>query len=259
MVTLNIPLVQLQIVFLIFIRVISIIFVAPVFEARNIPILFKVGLAMTISFLLYPIIQLEPISFETSLIIFVIRLFREIALGVLIGFSIKFVFAGIQLAGQIAGFQMGFSIANVMDPLSSMQIPILAQINYLVAVLIFLALNAHHWFLKALVESFYLLPPFNFQFNSLIIKPVIGFAGDMFVIAIKVGGPVIAVMLLTSVALGLIAKTVPQIQILIVAMPLKIMIGLIFLCLSLPYIAAYLKILFFDCGKDIFLLLRLLS
>ncbi len=252
----NISLPQLQIFFLIFLRVGAIMMFIPVFDSRNIPVLFKAGLAFSVSILLFPILKLDNIPFITSAIPFGIGVVGEIMMGAVIGLSVRLIFAGIQLAGQLAGFQMGLAIANVMDPVTSAQISIIAQLNNLMAMLIFLTINAHHMFLRALAESFRLIPPFDVQFSNSLIEHLISLSGNMFIIAIKVGAPVIVALLLTNVAFGLIARTVPQMNIFLVAMPIQIVVGLLFLAFALPYLLLFFRQIFNESGRDILLLLR---
>jgi flagellar biosynthetic protein FliR len=252
----NIPLQQLQAFFLIFLRVGAIMMTAPLFGSKNIPLLLKAGLLLSISMVLFPIINLDPIPFLTEVMPFGLGVIGEIILGVTIGLSVRLLFAGIQLAGQLAGFQMGLAIVNVMDPQTSAQVPILAQFNNLIAMMVFLAINAHHWFLRSLMESFRLVPPFNFTLNYSLVEHLMMLGGNMFIIALKIGAPIIATMLITSVALGLIARTVPQMHIFIVAMPLKILIGLLMLSLTAPYLSSFLHEVFRGLGRDIFLILK---
>ena len=228
----------------------------PLFGSKNIPVLVKAGLLLSISIVLFPVINLDHAPFLTGIIPFGLGVIGEILLGITIGLSVRLLFTGIQLAGQLAGFQMGLAIVNVMDPQTSAQVPILAQFNNLIAMLIFLAINAHHWFLRALVESFNLVPLFTFSLTRSLIEHLIMIAGNMFIIAIKIGAPIIATMLITSVALGLIARTVPQMHIFIVAMPLKIIIGLLILSLTIPYLSSFLKNVFNGLGTDILTLLN---
>jgi flagellar biosynthetic protein FliR len=252
----NISLPQLQIFFLIFLRVGAIMMFIPVFDSRNIPVLFKAGLAFSVSLLLFPILKLDDIPFINSAIPFGIGVIGEIMMGAIIGLSVKLIFAGIQLAGQLAGFQMGLAIANVMDPVTSAQVSIIAQLINIIAILIFLTINAHHMFLRALAESFRLIPPFNVQFSNSLIEQLISISGNMFIIAVKVGAPVIVSLLLTSAAFGLISRTVPQMNVFLVAIPLKIVVGLLFLAFALPYLLPYFRQLFNESGRDILLLLR---
>ena len=259
MATLNIPVDAFYGVMLIFLRVAAIVFSAPVLDTNTIPAVFKAGLALAVSILLLPAVDTVVTVKDLSLMTFVIGVFSEIAIGVTIGLSVKLLFAGIQLAGQIVGYQMGFAVANVVDPATSAQIPILAQFYNLTAMLVFLAINAHHLFFSALVDSYTILPPLSMHISPQLVEMMMRLAANMFVVAVKVGAPLIAVMLMVSVALGMVARTVPQIHIFIVAMPLKIVIGLFFLLMVSPYLTAYLIDLFSSYQVTLFDLIRLMA
>jgi flagellar biosynthetic protein FliR len=259
MIFLNISLPQLQLFFLVFLRIGTILMTIPVFDSKTIPHLFKLALAFATSLVLFPLLKLHPIPVAHSLFTLGIGAAREILLGLTIGFSVKFIFAGVQLAGQLVGYQMGLAIAHVLDPAESLQIPLLAQFNNLVALLIFLSINAHYWFIRALTHSYRIVPPLSAHFDGSLMEQLVQLGGNVFVIAIQVGAPVIAVLLVTSAAFGLVARTVPQMNVFIVAMPLKIGVGLIFLGFSLPYFAAFLKKLFNGLGQHILMMLKLIS
>lgn len=256
MATLNIPLDAFYGVLLIFLRVAAIVFSTPILDTATIPVVFKAGLAFAVSILLLPVVEPVVSVRNLGLVVFAIGILSEIAIGITIGLSIKLLFAGIQLAGQIAGFQMGFAVANVVDPTTSVQIPILAQFYNLTAMLIFLSVNAHHMFFYALVDSYRILPPLTMQITPHVVGLMMKLAANMFVVAIKVGAPLIAVMLVVTVGLGLVARVVPQIHIFIVAMPLKILIGLIFMGMVAPYLTAYLIDLFSSYRTTLFDLIR---
>ena len=259
MTTLTIPLPQLEAFMVIFLRVSAILMTLPFFDNRSVPLLFKAGLALALSVLLFPLVDVRIDLSGAGAIVFGLGVVSELLLGFAIGLTAQLVFAGIKLAGQLAGFQMGLAIANVIDPVTSTQVSIVSQIQNLVAMLLFLSMNAHHMFLRALVDSFHLVPPFHFQANAPLVRQIIELGGQMFVIAIQVGAPVVAALLLTTVALGLIARTVPQMNIFIVAMPVKILVGLLFLGLSLPFLATFLSKVFNRLTADILLLLKLMA
>jgi flagellar biosynthetic protein FliR len=215
-------------------------------EARNVPSAVKVVLAFAVSMVLMPHIKLPPVSVIENPIALVLGIGGEVIIGLTIGMSVQLLFTGIQLAGQIAGFQMGFAIANVVDPASSLQIPILAQFLNLFALMIFFTINAHFFFIKGLVDSFELVPPMSAHFNGSLLALLMKMTADAFMVAVKIGAPVMIALLLANVGLGLTARTVPQMQIFIVAMPLQILLGLFFLTISLPYIATFLHHFFGD-------------
>ena len=259
MISISIPLQQLQIFFLIFMRVGAILMTMPIFRSQSIPILFKAGLALAASLVLFPVLKLENFPVFDGIAPLAIGMLGEILLGIVIGLAVNMIFVGLQLAGQLAGYQMGLALARVMDPSANQQVPLLAQFYQMFALLIFLSVNAHHWFLRALADSYQLVPPFGFRFSSSLMDQLVSLAGNMFVIAIKVGAPVIAAMLLTSIVFGLVARTVPQMNVFIVAMPLKIGVGLFFIAVSLPYLSSFLKTLFNQLGGTIMLLLKAVS
>lgn len=179
-------------------------------------------------------------------------------IGITIGFAGRLVFAGVQLAGQLAGFQMGFAIVNVFDPITSAQVSIIAQFQYLLAMLIFLAVDAHHLFLYAIAESYNIVPAFGFHFSGELTQSIVELSKDIFVVAIKTGAPVIVALLMTSIGFGLIARTVPQINILIVGFPVKIAVGLIGIGFALPVFARMIGNIFLNFGDTLTLLLRLM-
>ena len=198
---------------------------------------------------------MPDLSVRFEPILLVIGIISEILIGIIIGLSVRMLLEGIQLAGQLVGFQMGLSMANVIDPTTSEEVPLLSQLNNLIAVLIFLAINAHYWFLKALVESFHWSPPFI---------PIHQFLDGAVDISFREyishrrqsGCAVIVVLLFMSVAFGLAARTVPQMNIFFVAMPLKILVGLMFFVFALPYVTSFLEVLFSGLGHDILKLLH---
>lgn len=259
MLSLNISLPQLQLFFLIFLRVGAILMSIPVFDSKSIPLFFKIALAFATSIILFPMLRVDPVPMATSVFSIAVGAAGEILLGLIIGFSVKLIFAGIQLAGQLAGYQMGLALANVIDPSTSEQVPLLAQFNNLFGLLIFISINAHYLFIRALTHSFEMVPPFNVNFSSALMEHLIKMSGNMFVIGIKVGAPVIAALLITSVAFGLIARTVPQMNVFIVAMPLKIGVGLLFLGFGLPYFSVFLENVFGDLGQHIMLMFKEMS
>ncbi|MBW2436216.1 MAG: flagellar biosynthetic protein FliR [Deltaproteobacteria bacterium] len=259
MISFGFDIAALQVFFLIFLRVGAILMSMPIFKSQSIPALFKFGLALAASIVVYPLLDRTAFAVPDNLGSFAVGAAAEILLGVSIGMAVNLIFVGLQMAGLIAGYQMGLAIARVMDPAAGQQVPLLAQFYQLFAFLMFLTLNAHHWFLKALADSYQLIPPFGFRFSGSLIEHVMGLAGNMFVITIKVGAPIIAALLLTSIAFGLIARTVPQMNILFVAMPLKIMIGLLFIGFSLPYLSAFLKSVFSNLGNTLYMLMKAAS
>ena len=233
---LNVSQDQLKIFILIFIRVSVVLYFFPLFGSRVLPALVKVGLAMVLSLVFLPVVDIDPNRFPDIPQEGVILAVSELIMGLILGLSVTLFFAAVQLAGKMVGFQMGFAILNVLDPQSGMQVSIIDQIGYWVALLTFLGLNGHHILISALGESFQLVKLGTLTLQAGLFKSVLSMAADIFSIAVKIGAPAFAALLFTSAAFGISAKFAPQMNILIAAFPVKIVVGLIFFSLSLQII-----------------------
>lgn len=256
MALIQVPLEQIQLFLLVLVRVSIILITLPLFDSRSIPPMMKIGLSFSISLVILPLLSVKGIPLITEVLPFVLGIITEMILGIAIGLSVRLLFTGVQLAGQLAGYQMGFGVVNVMDPLNSGQVSIIAQVNYLIAAMIFLTIDAHHLFIYAMAESFAIIPPLNFHVSRALTDQVVRMAAGMFITAIKIGAPVMVALLLTSAALGIVARTVPQMNIFIVAFPLKIAIGFLFIILTLPHLSSFLQEIFGDVGRNILMILK---
>ncbi|MEA3486383.1 MAG: flagellar biosynthetic protein FliR [Thermodesulfobacteriota bacterium] len=239
-----------------FLRVSAIVAVMPILGNRTVPVRVKGGLSIMIAFIIFPFVDIHALPLK--ILPLSLRMAGEVMVGITMGLAGRLIFAGVQLAGQLAGFQMGFAIVNVFDPITSAQVSIVAQFQYLFAMLIFLAVDGHHLFLYAIAESYRILPPLGFHFSGELTQSIVELSKDIFIIAIKIGAPVIAALLMTSIGFGLIARTVPQINILIVGFPIKIAVGLIGIGLALPVVARIMGSIFLNFGDRLSLLLRLM-
>jgi len=221
---------------LIVLRVGGIMTVAPMFGHRNIPSMVKVGFIIIVSIVLLPTIPVSSIDFPPELFSLAGVLVKEIAAGLAIGFTSLFLFIAVQFAGNIIGLQMGFGIVNVIDPNSSTQIPIIGQFQFLIAMLIFLAIDGHHILISAVAGSFQMIPLGQVSFSEVSCDILVRGAVNTMALAIKIGAPCIVTLFLLDVSLGIVARTVPQMNIFIVGFPLKIGVGLFMLGISFPII-----------------------
>ena len=225
---------------LIFIRVSVILFLAPIFGSNIVPVQVKIPLALAMTFALVNVVQVDPAVFPADLFSFAVLLLGEVMVGLSLALVIRMSLEAVQLAGQFIGYQMGFAIVNVVDPQSGAQSSVLSQFAYILALLIFLSINGHYIVLKGLIESFELAPPGRAGLAPGVYREVTGAVADMFSIAIKIGGPALVVLFCTKVSMGIVAKTVPQMNVLFVGMPLYIVIGLVTFGLSLTFLAPLL-------------------
>lgn len=247
---------EIELFILMFLRVSAIVATMPILGNSTVPVRIKGGMSLVIVLLLFPFTVLHPPA--SGILPLGLQMAGEVMIGIIIGFAGRLVFAGVQLAGQLAGFQMGFAIVNVFDPVTSAQVSIVAQLQYLLAMLVFLAVDGHHLFLYVIAESYRIVPPLDFRFSGALMQALVHLSRDMFIVAIKMGAPVIVTLLMVSLGFGLIARTVPQINILIVGFPLKIAMGLIGIGLTLPIFTRIIGNVVMDFGDMLKLLLRVM-
>lgn len=250
---------QFLVFLFVFVRVGAILLLAPVFGSNEMPINVRLALVLIFSLVLLPIVEVPAVPLLQSAFALVPALVAELLIGAILGFTVRLLFAAVQLGGEIAGFQMGLAIANVIDPLTQREVSVLSQAKNVLAMLLFVTLNIHYWFIYALVRSFQLVPPFGLSLSEPLMEALVRLSGAMFLIALHLAAPLIAVLLFTTVALGLLAKTVPQINVFIMSMSLNIAVGLLVLGASLPMIMGLIQRLYENLGEQFSLLLHLMG
>ena len=225
---------------LILLRTGALFITMPFFSSNNIPVMVKAGLCLAFSFMLQPVLGISADNYPTEILGFALLATGELMIGAIMGLTVRMLFAAIQIMGQLVGFQMGLAMANVLDPMGGDQISVLGQFCYLTAMLLFFNLDGHLLLIAALKDSFFMVPPGTFSLSQDLATTVMRHAGNMFTTAMLMGAPVIGALLFTQVSMGVIAKTVPQMNILIVGFPFTISVGLIFLGLALGTMAPLL-------------------
>jgi len=247
----GIPFERISVFLLILFRISAFLLSAPIFGSAYVPARTKIGLSLLLSVILLPIVEKANFSPPNEFFTYGIVIFREIMAGVIIGYSARLVFVGIDFAGQVIGLQMGFGIVNIIDPKYDIQISIIAQFQGLVAILIFLGINGHHWLLRALAKSFETIPLSGFAYSEDAAAILSKMSGDIFVVAFKIGAPVIVTLFLTNVTLGVLAKAIPQMNIFMMSFPLTITVGLLSLAASLQILGYMLPKIFHQIQNDI--------
>ena len=227
--------------FLVLIRVSVILVMFPFFSSRVIPNLIKAGMAIIITIVLFPVINSKMVEFPGTLLGMARLVMSEIVIGMTLGILVQIFFEGVRMMGQMVGFQTGFAITNVLDPQSGIQVSIFANTAYLVAIVLFLLLKGHHILINAVRDSFDIINVGSLGLNIEMLKKMTKISGDMFVIAVKIGAPPIAALLFTNIAFGLITKLMPQMNIMIVAFPVQICIGLFFFGISLNVLSGFME------------------
>jgi flagellar biosynthetic protein FliR len=220
----------------------------------------KAALAMLISILVVPTMVDTPfLTIESSLLLFFIYALSEFAIGLSIGFIATLFFDAINLAGQLIDMQMGFGIVNVVDPQSGAQMPVMGTFKYFLTMFFYLSLNGHILLLDALIKSYEIIPLGNFSVDITLMNFIIYVTTNLFVIALKIALPYVGALFATDFILGIIARTVPQMNVFMIGMPLKIGIGFILSIVIIPLYIYMLSAFFEKSFTDIYTLIRVLS
>jgi flagellar biosynthetic protein FliR len=247
---------QLQRFFWVFIRVGALVFMLPFFGANGIPSLWKAGFSFLLAIIIVPLVPM-PQTFPEGDLELLLGVCSEILISFLLAILAKLFLTSVQLAGQFLGFQMGFNVASVMDPQTGGQSTVISQFLYMFTVLLFFSINGHHLFIRALAESFQTVPPLSFRLSPSLMKVVVKISGEMFLIAIKMAAPILVALFLSNLCLGIIARTVPQVNILMIGFPLNIALGLILLGVTLNNLSPFLVGLIRRMGSVLMGVLRM--
>lgn len=216
-------------------RVTAFFVTVPIFSMRGVPAQFKVGIAFFVSLFTVLSINVEPVPMDG---IYIMTVIREVLIGILLGFVAYLIFTVTQIAGSFVDMQMGFGIANVVDPMTGAQSPILGNLKFFLAVLTFLAIDGHHYLLMGIMNSYDWVPLDNEFFTRIYEGSVSTFLlrtlSTMFVLAFQLSAPLITALFLVDVALGMLARTAPQFNVFVIGLPLKILVGYIVYLVMIP-------------------------
>ena len=238
----------------------GIFLISPFFGSMNIPMFFRVGIALAMSVVLFPVVDgLGTPETPPSIIMFGAAVLGELFIGWLIGFVAYISFAAITMAGKVMDMQVGFAVVNVVDPTSGQQIPLIGSFLYNLAVIILLVTNGHHMLIAALVESFRAVPLAGLEANISLALIIANFTGTIFLTGMKIAMPITFAILLTNVGLGILSRTMPQMNIFVVGIPMQLMIGLFVLSMIMPFYVLFLDVLFNEMYGNISLAIRALQ
>ena len=227
----------------VFFRVGGMLLFAPVFGNTHIPLHVRIAIALMFTFILFPGIDKNQSLLPTDIVPYAIIVLKEIAIGAVVGFAASMVFAAFNMAGYLITNQMGLDTAMVVDPASQTgeEEPIISALYNMLAILIFLLINGHHWFIKTTAQSFAMIPLGRFDYTTMTLTKILSIFKSFFLIGIKISAPSLLVLLLTVVALGLMTKVAQEINVFVVAFPIKIIVGFFILILSIPFVINVMK------------------
>lgn len=235
---------QSLIVFLLVVsRISGMLTTAPLFSTFPIPMMVKAGLAALVAFIMYPfVLHISNFQMPHDMISMSVLIFKEILIGVLIGFSANLIFVGIQIGGQLLSIQMGLAVAEALDPVTKQHVPIIGQFYLFTASMLFIFLNGHQWLFSSVYSSYHSIPiGLNFEFTAEVVQKILYFTSQLFNIAFSIIMPIFGLLFIIDIALAFISKMMPQMNIFMVGLPLKIYLGIILMSTFLVTTAGYLS------------------
>ncbi|NNM68522.1 MAG: flagellar biosynthetic protein FliR [Gallionella sp.] len=227
-----------------FARILALIASSPVLGDKRIPVRVKIGLSILMCILIAPTLHDLPavaVGSPQGLLI----LIQQIIIGAAMGFTMQIIFASIEMAGDLAGLQMGLGFASFYDPVNASQSSIISQWLNIVASLAFLALNGHLFIIAGLADSFQTLP-IGSMITSKGFYGIASWGGNIFAYALQLSLPLLAALLITNLALGILTRAAPQLNLFAVGFPITLTIGFIVLLLMTPYFVPLLDKLTHD-------------
>ena len=224
----------------------GIFIISPFFGGMNTPVYFRAGLAFIMSLLLFPALDENArVSAPSSIFMYALWVLAELFVGWIIGFVAYLTLAAITMAGKVMDMQAGFAIVNVMDPTSGQQMPLIGSFLYNLAIIVFLVTNGHHMILSGLVESYRLVPIGDVNIaDSNLPMIIVNYTAGIFLTGMKIAMPVTFAILLTNVGLGILARTMPQMNIFVVGIPMQIIVGIGVLMMLVPFYVMFLDVVF---------------
>ncbi|HPX60160.1 MAG TPA: flagellar biosynthetic protein FliR [Deltaproteobacteria bacterium] len=217
----------------------------PVFGGRSLQVRFKAVIVMMLTLVCFPALAITPPTpMPTDVFSLALLALGEFMIGITLAFTTQIIFSAVEFCGQIIGMQMGFTISQIIDPTRGGQTQIMSVMQTLLATLLFLSLNIHHMFIKAIADSFAIIPLGGWQLNGELLLFLVKRTSDVMTLGVRLAAPVMVALLLTSVAMGVMARAFPQMNIFMISLPLNIGVGLLVLGMTLTLFFHVLEISF---------------
>ena len=212
---------------LLFFRFAALFIAVPIFSHKSIPRTIKTAMAFFFTIVFYS--SMPPLTIEINTVSIVIAILSESLFGLAIGIILQLAFNVITFAGGIISFMMGFSIATAIDPANGVSMPIISQFLSLMALMVLFSIDMHHWILLFVDDSLRNIPLGGFLMTEDLFNYIIKAASNMFIVGFMIAFPIIALSWLADIIFGMLMKTMPQFNLLVIGFPIKIMVAFVVL------------------------------
>jgi flagellar biosynthetic protein FliR len=249
---------QFVLYLLIFVRVVTLVAVAPVLSHQAVPPQVKIAIGLFLALVVYPMVSAMHPVIDLQLGAIVLAVLKEAAVGLTIGFVAGFILLGAIVAGDMISLDLGLSLATVLDPESGAQNTVLSQFLQIVFTLVFLLLNGHHFVLQALRMSFDVVGIGQFSVAAGFMDRLVAISGTVFIVGVKLAAPLIVASFIVNVALAVLARVTPQINVFILNFQVKIGLGFLLLMTAAPMMVYVFKGLLAGFEADMIELVKVL-
>ena len=216
-------------------RIAAMLMAAPIFSVRQIPVRFRMLLAVLITLVVQPLLADSPLVSVFSSDSLLIAM-QQILIGVALGFLLQMAFNALIFGGQVMAYSMGLGFANMMDPTNGVQVPVVAQFWLILAMLAFLMMNGHLVLISAIVDTFAVLPVATDGLTRAGAWELVSWASRMFAAGVLMAMPVIIALLLVNIGMGVVSRAAPQLNIFAIGFPITLMMGFILIWMTLPQV-----------------------
>jgi len=244
---------QLEAFFLVFLRSLAFMMAGPLYTLRGLPSLVKIGFALILAVVVFPLVEVR--DFQDTWM-YCVACLGETVTGLLLGTAVTMIINSIKMAGQLIDFQIGYSMANLVDPATGTSTTLLGQYLYLLGLMFFLMVDGHYTLIAALFGSYQLVPLGMASLGEGAAVSFMHIFAKTFVYALQVAAPIIAVLLIADLALGFLTRTTPQINVFLTGFPVKMIVGLLTLSFLIPVLGAVFNSIFNTMESDLYLLMR---
>ncbi|MGI6122593.1 MAG: flagellar biosynthetic protein FliR [Acetivibrionales bacterium] len=241
---------------LVLVRITGMFFLSPIFGRRNIPNNYKVGFCFVFSIIAANSVPVPELTNYVSLTAYVVLIAKELLVGLMLGFISYMLFSSIYIAGQLIDMRIGFGMVSVFDPLTNVQIPITADFYVIVAIVMMLVTDSHHLLIQAIVDSYNILPIGGAIFEGNVVTQIIKLFTTAFSLGFKIAAPVTVTILVTDISLGIVSKSMPQLNVFMLGMPIKIILGLTIIFITIGAFKGIVNVIIQGTYEEIYKFLR---
>ncbi|QQE76144.1 flagellar type III secretion system protein FliR [Brevibacillus composti] len=251
---------HLPVLLLVFVRLTAFFVSAPFFSQRGVPNQFKVGLALFMAIISFGSVPLQgAVPLDLT---FILHVIKEALVGVILGYICELIYVSVQVAGGMMDMQMGLAMANVIDPRTGAYVPLTGQFKNVLAMLYFLSINGHHMLIHGIISSYQAIP-LDTMWAAFGSEQVMWMAvkvfREMFLSAFMMAIPIVVSLFLVDLSLGIIAKSVPQFNIFVVGLPIKLLASFLMLMVVMPAFLLTLSGLFEKMFRSFAEMMKLLG